>query len=382
MNNGRRLLAWLGLSLIWLGCATHHPTAPVLKAPAHAFYIIPPDGGGGGGGNPHNCGFPTNNLYYASISALSVHDSSALWVATVTVTSPRCKSGANDSGFVHVNLGSANGHYVNHTGGAYQNMHVTGPGTDAASYPANGGWELYPYTVHQTFLQQGDPDQHCIMADTLHCLLYETYRTSYDGTSKGQPNYADSNACWDGVKWDESTNALHDLDCSTADEAGLPLAVALFTYQEVCVDHSIPHAIRCQSYGANILAGSAGTSIGTIWPARHSSHGGGGYTIKSHALPMGARIRLSSAFTPTTAESNDAAFMALTTCLKTYGAIVSDRGDYELALSGVADTRWDQSWLSANFNATTGYSHDWLPYLQVVNESGHMSSAGSMQWVP
>lgn len=338
------------------------------KPPARGAYIIPPDGGGGGGGSPSGCLFPSNNLYFADVTGLSVNDSSGLWTATFR-TSPKATSNS-DTGYVHLNLSSTLGHYINHTGPADTSFHVTGPGTDAASYPANGGWTNYPYRVHKTFLQQGDPDQHCLMADTVHCLYYETYRTSY-GT------YADSNACYDGVKWDASTNDLHALDCSSADEAGLPIAAGLFTYKEVMQTNLIAHALRCQSYGANILAGSAGTAVGTIWPARHSSHSGGGYTIKSHAFPMGTRFRLSASYTPTGAAASDAGFLAMTACAKTYGLILGDRGSSEFALSGVADTRWG-SWPS-NFMT---WSAQWIPYLEVVNEDGHKVSASSMQYQP
>jgi uncharacterized protein YjdB len=302
-----------------------------------------------GSGDLSNCPrFPADNIWNRDISALPAQVNSAAWLSTVFTVAP-VPTGQQ----IHVNLSSGNGHYINRTGSAWQSMSF-GNCSDAGTYSG-----LYPYSPGVSVLQGGDPDHHCIMVDSTQCLLYELYDASSSAPT----------AC-DGVRWDLTSDALIPWGCSSADEAGLPIATGLFTYHELFELGNINHALRWQCYGADISSDTKSP----LWPARHTSVNSG-YTLKSSSLiPLGARIRLRADFQPTGAAASDPGFLALTAAMKKYGAFLGDRGSSTAALSGAMDSRWG-SWPNNFMN----WSSQWIPYLEVVDESGLMIDPNSAQ---
>ena len=285
--------------------------------------------------------FPANNIWNRDISALPAHAKSAAWIGTMVQ--------AGDQ--FHVNLGTTNGHVLNHTGAGYQAM-TFGPCADGGEYKG-----LYPYTPGVSQLQGGDPDHHCLMLDTTACVLYEMYDAS-----------STTNNCCYGIRWDLSSNQLQKYGDSSADEAGLPIATGLFTYHDLFETRSITHALRfqCRDIDIDWHDGS------WLWPARHASNPGIAY--KPVLIPFGARIRLRADFQPSGAAANDPGFLTLTAAMKRYGAFLGDRGSSVIALSGMADRRWG-SWPNNFMN----WSAQWIPYLEVVDESSLMMDPNSGQ---
>ena len=285
--------------------------------------------------------FPTDNIWNRDISALPAHARSAAWIGTMVQ--------AGDQ--FHVNLGATNGHVINHTSAGFQTM-TFGACADGGEYTG-----LYPYTPGVTQLQGGDPDHHCIMLDTTACMLYELYGAS-----------STSNNCCYGIRWDLSSNQLQQYGKSSADEAGLPIATGLFTYHDLFESQNITHALRfqCRDIDIDWHDGS------WLWPARHTSNPGIAY--KPVLIPFGARIRLRADYQPTGAAANDPGFLTLTAAMKRYGAFLGDRGSSTIALSGVMDSRWG-SWPDNFMN----WSAQWIPYLEVVDESSLMVDPNSGQ---
>jgi uncharacterized protein YjdB len=285
--------------------------------------------------------FPADNIWNRDISALPAHASSAAWIGTMVQPGDQ----------FHVNLGSTNGHVINRTGPGYQAM-TFGACADGGEYTG-----LYPYTPGVTVLQGGDPDHHCLMLDTTACMLYEMYDAS-----------STSNQCCYGIRWDLSSNNLQQYGKSSADEAGLPIAAGLFTYHELFELRNIDHALRfqCQDIDIDWHDGS------WLWPARHTSNPGIAY--KPVLIPFGARIRLRADFQPTGAAASDPGFLTLTAAMKKYGAFLGDRGSSTIALSGCRDSRWG-SWPDNFMN----WSAQWIPYLEVVDESSLMIDPNSGQ---
>jgi len=327
------------------GAASVTATCEGRSGAASITVSAPPQGGGNSSACP---GFPADNIWNRDISTLPVQANSAAWLAAVFTVAPIPTGQA-----FHVNLGSGNGHHINYTGAAWQSMSF-GNCSDAGTYRG-----LYPYTPGVTVLQGGDPDHHCIMVDTTQCLLYELYDASSSAPS----------AC-DGVRWDLNSDALIAAGSSSADEAGLAIAAGLFSYHDLFEAGAITHALRWQCYGGDISA----DPNSPLWPARHTSVNSG-YTLKATTLiPFGARIRLRADFQPTGAAASDPGFLALTAAMKKYGAFLADRGSSTAALSGVADSRWG-SWPD-NFMS---WSAQWIPYLEVVDESSLMVDPNSGQ---
>ena len=320
-----------GTALVTATCEGHSGSSTIAVAAA------PP-----ATGDLANCPrFPANNIWNRDISSLPVHAKSSAWIGTMV----------QPGDAFHVNLSGSNGHVINHTGPGYQAM-TFGSCADGGEYTG-----LYPYTPGVTALQGGDPDHHCIMLDTTACMLYEMYDAS-----------STSNTCCYGIRWDLSSNNLQQNGKSSADEAGLPIATGLFTYHELFELRNINHALRFQCMDIDIdwRDGS------WLWPARHTSDPGVAY--KSVLIPFGARIRLRADFQPTGAAASDPGFLALTAAMKQYGAFLADRGSSTIALSGAKDSRWG-SWPDNFMN----WSAQWIPYLEVVDESGLMIDPNSGQ---
>lgn len=310
--------------------------------------------------------FPSDNVWNARVSeyltfqgghvqALPVNSNSVAWLATIFSVSPL----GGDSTFFHVNLGGTNGHFVNLSDWFPTTAMKIGACKDGGEFTG-----AYPYIFGTTQLQVGDPDHHCLMIDRPRCRLYECY--GVDRTVITSPNFPLDSCCY-GYQWNLMTDDLPQLGKSTADEAGLPIAAGLFSYEEVFVIGSINHALRFQTNDVNVDT----TTATPIWPAVHTSHPVlPNYKVAqgNHSpIPFGARIRLRPDFVPTGAAANDAGFAVMTAAMKRYGAILADRGSSMIALSGASDSRWG-SWP----NAFMQYSAQWIPYLEVVDESGQM----------
>lgn len=156
-------------------------------------------------------------------------------------------------------------------------------------------------------------DRHVITFDTDNCMLYETWKTEYNGSTWKAAN---------GAVFDLTTNALRPLGWTSADAAGLPIMPGLIRYDEV-QRGVISHAIRVTF---------ANTRKAYVRPATH-------YAAPENLLylpAMGHRFRLRQSFNCSTL-----ARTARIVCvaLQTYGAIVADNGA-NWFLSGEAHPGW------------------------------------------
>lgn len=296
--------------------------------------------------------FPVDHVWNSPIDTVHVHVNSASWLNTIFSVAPA----GSDPGVFHVNLGGGNGHYVNLSDWVPSTSMKIGSCKDGGEFTG-----FYPFVYGTTTLQVGDPDHHCLMLDRPRCMLYECY-----GEDRAAIGAIPDSCCY-GYQWDLTGYALPAAGKSTADEAGLCITAGLFTYEEVFIEGAIYHALRFQSQDVNIDT----TTSSPLWPAGHTSHPSlASYKVSGsgHApIPFGARIRLRANFVPSGAAALDPGFLVMTACMKKYGAILADRGSSQIALSGTADSRWG-TWP----NKFMTYTAQWIPYLDVVDESPYM----------
>ena len=193
-----------------------------------------------------------------------------------------------------------------------------------------------PYPIPLTAPVQGGltsmGDRHVIALEGGTCQLSELWSAYPQET------------LWEagsGAVFDLTSNALRPDGWTSADAAGLPVFPGLVKYDEVqaalASDGVIHHALRFTSpYTA-----------GHIWPARHdASTCNSGQTCP----PMGQRFRLkasvdtsSTANYPTTTSPVSPINLVILRTLQEYGMFLADNGGGILGVSGVPDTRWNDS---------------------------------------
>ncbi len=174
-----------------------------------------------------------------------------------------------------------------------------------------------PYPIPPNAAIESGSDQHVLVVDKDHCIIYET-----DGAS---PNADGSWSVYSAAKWSLLSNALRPAYWTSADAAGLPMTNLLLRYDEILAGE-IKHAIRFTAPQTQRLF---------IWPARHYA------STNTSALlpPMGQRFRLKanfdiSGFSPTN--------QIILKAMKKYGIILADNGMpwfFQLA----SDSRWNGS---------------------------------------
>lgn len=296
---------------------------------AHAQFIWPPDvvedpGVIFNGGIFPGRFFPDDNIWNRDISAIPVHDSSAVWMAT----------GA-DSGdtFLHCGFArSAWGFRYNLVDGNTPTHRVR----LVVQPPSHSDDILYPITP-TTLLQAGTPDSEAFMIDTSAQLLYEMYHVRLSNCVCNFNPQARA-----AVRWDLTSNALRHADWSTADEAGLPIFQGLIRWDEV-QRGVINHAFRFMMRKGHINTGK--TSY--IWPAKHwatyvAPYNPTGNLDQSWKPPMGARMRLKAAY-DISGFRPDVQIVLL--AMKKYGLFLADQGE-DWELNGTVDSRWPQAFIN------------------------------------
>jgi hypothetical protein len=286
--------------------------------------------------------FPRDNWWNLDISAAPVDPNSASYVAFIGTTRRLHPDFGGDVspgsvetyGFPYVVVDSAVAkravrfQYDDESDGV---DHTTGQ-----SYP------FYPIPdeaiAQPHWIEGGEPgdvdrrsnsDRHLLIVDRDNKHLYELFNVYYDGTQW----HAGS-----GAFFDMNINGRRPEGWTSADAAGLAILPGLVRYDEVFGSGEIEHAFRVTVRATN----------GYVYPASHRAGSTTG------ALPMGARLRLKasrdiSTFTPEVQK--------IFRAMKKYGLIVADNGS-DMYISGVYDTRWNNSVLNPAFRSLTASDFD------------------------
>ena len=314
------------------------PPAPVSTAIAAA----PPPAAGPrpANGSPTSLGrctlFPRSSYWYANVSTLPVHASSAAYVASIGATSGL----KADFGSGLWNGGPIGIPYV-----------VVGAGQPKVSVTFDYADESDPgpYPIPPDAPIEGgaasDGDRHILVVDQTDCRLYETWST----TPQGGGWHAGS-----GAVFDLGSNALRPDGWTSADAAGLPILPGLVRYDEIAAGR-VDHAIRITV---------PRTQKSFIWPARHFASS----RTDVNLPPMGLWLRLRADY-DTSGFPREAKIVL--DALKQHGAIVSDNGS-AWYLSGAPDERWNNDAL-ATLRRVPGSAFD------AIDTSSLPVSAGSGQ---
>ncbi len=280
--------------------------------------------------------FPPSSYWYANVSTLPVHASSAAYVASIGATSGL----KADFGSGLWNGGPIGIPYVV-VGTGQPKVPVTFDYADES--------EPGPYPIPPDAPVEGgaasEGDRHILVVDQTDCRLYETWST----TPAGSGWHAGS-----GAVFDLGSNALRPDGWTSADAAGLPILPGLVRYDEIAAGR-IDHAIRITV---------PRTQKSFIWPARHFASSRADVNLP----PMGLWLRLRADY-DTSGFAREAKIVL--DALKQHGAIVADNGS-AWYLSGAPDERWNNDALGT-LRRVPGSAFD------AVDTSSLPVSAGSGQ---
>ncbi len=250
--------------------------------------------------------FPATSYWYADVSKLPVHPSSAAFIASIGATAG-----------LKADFGS----------GLWEGAPIGIPFTTVgAGQPwVNVSFEYIdesdagPYPIPPSPPIEGGPnsagDRHVLVVDTSACKLYEVFAA--------YPNADGSWRAGSGAVYDMRSNALRPAGWTSADAAGLPILPGLVRYDEVAAG-VINHAIRITV---------PRTRRAYVWPARHFASS----RTDTNLPPMGQWLRLRADF-DVSGFSRDA--QVILNALKKHGAIIADNGS-GWYMSGAPDQRWN-----------------------------------------
>lgn len=252
--------------------------------------------------------FPIDNPWNDDISGAAVHPNSTNFINNINTYG---------GDYVHPDFGSD---------AAYGIPYITVSGTQPkvpVSFYYDDESDPGRYPIPPTAPIEGGAgaggDRHVLVIDTDNCVLYETYRSFYQGGAQ-QAWDADS-----GAIWSLNSNALRPLGWTSADAAGLPIFPGLARCDEAMTG-TINHALRFTV---------SRTHDSYIYPATHEASS---YTDPNYP-PMGLRLRLKASV-----DEGDftGQALAIVKALKKYGMILADNGS-NWYISGEANRNncWD-----------------------------------------
>jgi hypothetical protein len=250
--------------------------------------------------------FPADNVWNTPITGLPVDADSGTWLASMDASTT----------FLHPDYGPS-GNSKRPYGIPWQIVTPSQPLIPITFQYASES-DPGPYPLSKSTPIEGAPgggDRHALMVNPSTCTLYELWHTHYKGPKKSKAG--------SGAIWSLQSDALRPAGWTSADAAGLPILPGLVNYDEVAsgaMDHAIRFTAAC-------------TQESYIWPARHEAG-----QANTDCPPMGARFRLSAAFSLPASECA-AACQTVVTTLQTYGLILADNGS-NWFFQGTADTRW------------------------------------------
>lgn len=244
---------------------------------------------------------PRDSFWYADISNLPVHPNSKQYCANIGNSGIHPDFGGGEDGKLYgipitVVDNRTPKHKIDFT---------CKEESDNVNYPLG---QVEPWT-----------DRHSIVVNTEENKLYEIYDTD-----------ALNLTGYSGAVFDLSSNAMRTYSHTSADAAGLPIALGLVRYDEIEAGE-INHAIRF----------TAEKTYGSVLPASHCTSGQNGL-LNPYQPPLGAWFRLRKDFdiTPFPRE-----VQIIMTAMKVHGLILADNGS-NWFISGCPDSRWNSDNLS------------------------------------
>ncbi|MDE2573285.1 MAG: hypothetical protein KGM44_12300 [bacterium] len=234
--------------------------------------------------------FPTTDYYNRVVTAAPVDPNSAAYIkATVD---------AGDTG--GLNMWTPTAEYLNV---ATASTPLVPTRSTADPLPASIPWL-------SSFRIESVSDAHAFVLDTSHCILYETYNTSYSGGVL---------SAYSGGEWSLSQPMMQPIAGQGPTAAAIPMWPGLVRPEEIAAG-VIAHALYF-----NAIYGTLSATVG-MPPAPLSGDAvpyKGPASEASTALPLGARLRLRADY-PVSSLAPQAQIVAR--ALQTYGAIVADTG--------------------------------------------------------
>lgn len=205
--------------------------------------------------------------------------------------------------------------------------------SDAGAPGRPAGYPIPPQAISEPrWIEGGHPgnddqgsDQHLLLVDLEHRLLYETWQTRYD---PGRRRWEAGS----GAVFDLASNARRPEGFTSADAAGLAILPGLVRFDEAMSGEPIRHAFRFTVRD---------TRRSHVFPASHTACN----ACPAAAPPMGTRLRLKasvdlSRFPPY--------LRRIFQAMKTYGLILADNGT-DMYVSGAYDRRWNNDELNPAF---------------------------------
>jgi len=209
--------------------------------------------------------------------------------------------------------------------------------SDAGAPGRPAGYPIPPAAITEPrWIEGGHPgnddqgsDQHLLIVDRDHKLLFETWQTRYN-TDLGR---------WEagsGATFDLASNGRRPEGWTSADAAGLAILPGLVRYDEATGGAPIRHAFRFTVRD---------TRSAHVFPASHTACN----SCPAQAPPMGTRLRLKagkdiSGYAPY--------IQRIFQAMKIYGLILADNGT-DMYISGAYDPRWNNDELNPAFASLT-----------------------------
>jgi len=277
--------------------------------------------------------FPSNNVWHADVSHLSVNKHSSAWLTSMHASSTHLHPDFGPSG------GFPYGIPYDVVPPSHAKVYLT------FQYASESDKGPYPFDQNTKIEggQSAGGDRHAIMIDSGTCKLYELYDAHYSssGSTAGS-----------GAIWSLTSNALRPAGWTSADAAGLPIFPGLVRLDEVKAG-SVDHAIRVTAQE---------TDRSYIWPARHQA----GAASDPNLPPMGARFRLKASYNISHFRTDTQTVLR---AMKKYGLIVADNGS-NWYFQGSAENGWDTNMLDQLKTVPAGA-------FEAVDESSLMVSPNS-----
>jgi hypothetical protein len=244
--------------------------------------------------------FPVDNPWNADISEYPVHPNSDAYIAAISQYGDE---------YLHADFGG-DGEY----GIPYVVVDDSQPFVPITFTAYGDESDPGPYPVPDDAPVENGSDQHVLVVDADHCMLYELYKAEYNG------------AGWDaesGAVFDLASNDLRPAGWTSADAAGLPIFPGLARYDEVEAG-AILHALRFTVQESQRAY---------IPPATHWASDSDDPDLP----PMGLRLRLKADYD---ISGYTGQARVVLEALRVYGMIVADNGT-SWFISGASDPRWD-----------------------------------------
>ncbi|MEP6757939.1 MAG: hypothetical protein ABJB55_01945 [Actinomycetota bacterium] len=243
--------------------------------------------------------FPVDNVWNMDVSLLSVSQSSATWLTSMSAATKN----------LHPDFGPPKDYGIPFD--VVSDAHPLIPVKFLYADESDPG----PYPFGRDISVEGSSDRHALMINRDTCTLYELYAARLKGSKASAGS---------GAIFDLRSNALRPATWTSADAAGLPIFPGLVRWDEVqagFIGHALRFTVAC-------------TQRSYVWPARHQAG-----VADPTCPPMGARFRMKAGF-DMSGYSPQA--RVILTAMQHYGMILADNGS-DWFFQGAVDGAWPAS---------------------------------------